>query len=324
MCEMIRSGTVAFNDMCLLGAKEIGMAAETTGMRAHVCQGLFDLLPGRDTKRELKSMEANAYKSSGLVSFGIAPHSVYTCSQELLESALAFAKKKKLKIHTHAAETRKEVFDLQKKRGAIANSKRVFEYFDSLGYVNSNSIFAHAAWVTKSEIAMTGKKRATIVTNPASNLKLATGGICPVTEFDKAGANVCIGTDSVASNNSLNMFESMKLTALLQKHRYWKADILSAQRVLDFATINGANALGINSGKIEKSALADIILLDIGPNMVPTHDSISNLIYSANPTNVCDMIVDGKTIMRDRKILTMDEGQIVRQAQDRAEEIEKR
>jgi len=319
LLEMLRSGTTAFNEMCMLGAKEIAEAANEAGVRGHVCQGIFDLLPGRTLGGELKTMERCAYPPEGLVSFGISPHAVYTCSEELLAKANEFAMRRKLRIHTHAAETRKEVFDLQKKSG-----KRVLEYLGGLGLLRQGSIFAHCGWVTKKEISLAGKKRLSVVHCPASNLKLATGGICPISEFDREGANVCIGTDSAASNNSLNMFESVKLAALLQKHMYWKADILSAQKALDFATRNGAEALGLDCGRIEQGALADIILLERGPNMVPMHDPVSNIVYAANPSNVSDVIINGRLVMENRKIKTMDEQAVLQKAEELAKEIEKR
>lgn len=316
MLEMIRSGTTGFCDMCLLGGKEIGQAAEEMGMRAHISQGLLDLLPGRGLESEIKLMEKTAYPKGRLTSFGVGPHSSYTCSQEMLIAAGKFANKKKRKVHTHVSETRKEVFDLQKKTG-----KRPVEYLDSLGLAGPESIFAHAGWVTKKEIRIAGKNRLNVVTCPTSNLKLATGGICPVSEYDKAGANVCIGTDSAASNNSLDMFGAMKATSLLQKHRYWSASILSANRMLDFATLNGAAALGLNTGRIEAGALADLILLDQGPNMVPMHDPAANIVYAANPSNVTDVIIDGRVIMENRKMKTVDEVAVIDEGKELAEEI---
>jgi len=319
MIEMIRSGTTAFNEMCLLGAKEIGKAAEEAGVRGHVCQGLFDLLPGRTMKGELAVMKDTAFPKSGLVTFGVGPHAVYTCSEELLRKSKEFAIKEKRKVHIHVSETRKEVFDTQKKTG-----KRTFEYLDSLGLVDSDSLFAHSSWVTKKEISLAGKKKLNVVHCPVSNLKLATGGICPVFEYDAAGANVCIGTDSVASNNSLNMFESMKLASLLQKHKYWKADIIPHSRILDFATRNGAQALGIDSGRIEQGALADIVLMKIGPNMTPMHDPVSNIIYAANPSNVTDMIINGRLVMVEGKIKTLDEEAVLARAEELSKEIQAR
>ena len=319
--EMLRSGTTAFCDQCLLGAKEIGQAANEIGIRAHVSQGLFDLLPGRDFEGESIAMERAAYPQDRLVSYGIGPHSPYTCSDKMLSKAGTFAKKQKRKLHMHVSETRKETFDVLKD-----HKKRPFEYLDSLGLVNQDSIFAHASWVTKKEIALAGAKKLNVVTCPASNLKLATGGICPVFEYDDAGANVCIGTDSAASNNSLNMFESMKLTALLQKHRYWKADVISAQKVLDFATINGAKALGINmeAGGIRKGAYADLVVLDRGANLTPGLDHISNIVYAAHPGNVSHVIVDGKPIIIDRRFVGFDEPALLDRAEELAVEMMKR
>ena len=317
--EMIQSGTTCFNDMCLMGAKDIARAADDIGIRGHVCQGLFDKLPGRDTKSELGAMAENVYSPSSLVSFGVGPHAVYTCSEELLIKAKTFAKKKKLKYHFHASETRKEVFE-------VLDSKKLYpyEYFDSLGIIDSDSIFAHGSWVTKREISIAGKKNLNVVTCPVSNLKLAIGGICPISEYHAAGANVCIGTDSVASNNSLNMFESMKFSSLLQKHRYWKADILKTQTILDFATINGARALGLNSGSIEPGKLADLSIIRPLANMVPSNDPVSNLVFAAGPQNVDSVMVNGRFLMKAKELLTIDHSELLSDAEAQIKEMKKR
>jgi len=282
-------------------------------------RAMFDLIPGRKLETELHEAAVfiNNWKGrSELVRPIVSCHAPYTCSEELLLKAKDMANKEKLKFHMHLSETRKEMFDILNSKG-----KYPFEYMDSIGLVDENSIFAHASWVTKREIALVGKKRATISHCPTSNLKLATGGICPIIEYDGAGANVTIGTDSAASNNSLAMFESMKLAALLQKHHYWKADVASAQKLFDFATINGAKGLGIDAGSIEKGKLADIVLLERGPNMVPEHNVIANIIYAAGPQNVSDVIINGKVVMRDKKILTVDEEKVKKEAEKAAKDL---
>jgi len=300
-CEMIRSGTTCYSDMYIVHTDEIVKATEKAGLRALIPRAMFDLLPGRDTKKELKEAVEFVEKWDGkseLVKPCMSAHAPFTCSEELLVNAKKEADKKNHKFHMHVSETRKEVFDILNEK-----KKRPFEYLDSIGIVDENSLFAHAGWVTKKEIEIVGKKKATISSCPISNLKLATGGICQLTEFDELGANVTIGTDSAASNNSLNMFETMKMALLLQKHHYWKANILSAQKLFDFATINGAKALGFNTGSIEKGKLADVVLLDKNaPNMVPSYDILANLVYSANPSNVSDVIINGKQVMGNRKI----------------------
>jgi len=322
MLESIRSGVTAFNEMYIYHVNETAKAAQQIGMRVSIPRAMFDLMPGREREDELAAGEAFVREWTGkssLIIPTVSCHAPYTCSEELMVKAKEMAKKDGLKFHIHLSETRKEMLDILKKTG-----KYPFEYMDSLGLVDKDSVFAHAGWVTKREIKLAGEKEASIAHCPVSNMKLATGGICPITEYDAAGANVTIGTDGAASNNSLNLFESIKLAALLQKHQYWKADVISAQKIFDFATVNGAKALGIEAGSIEKGKLADIVLLEKGANMIPEHDVISNLVYTTGPQNVTDVIIDGRLVLKDRKILTVDEEKILEEAGKTAEDLVKR
>lgn len=304
ICEMLRSGVTAFMDMYLLGLDEMAKACEEAGIRASLSDTIIEM-PGHNERRA--GAFVKKWKGSTYVRPHVSCHSLYACSEEMLVKGKALARKHNVPFQIHVSETRKELFDCLDK-----TKKYPLEYLETLNLLDSETVLAHASWVTKREIALAGKRKATIVNCPVSNLKLATGGICPVREYPAAGANVAIGTDGPASNNSLNMFESMKMSALLQKHHYWKADALPAQAFLDFATRNGAKAMGINAGSIEAGKLADIILLDAKmPNLQPMHDVVSNLVYSAGPQNVTDVIVNGKIVMRERKILTMDENGIV-------------
>lgn len=310
MAESIHSGVTSFNEMYVYHVDETAKAAEQIGMRVEIPRAIFDLIPGRERNDELAACEAFIREWKGkspLIVPTVSCHAPYTCSEELMIKAKEIARRENLKFHIHISETRREMLDIVKNKG-----KYPFEYMDSIGLLDENSIFAHAGWVTKREIALAGKKKAGIVHCPISNLKLATGGICPVTEYDAAGANVTLGTDGAASNNSLNMFETMKMAALLQKHHYWKADVISTQKIFDFATINGAKTLGINAGSIEKGKLADIVILDKGANMVPENDIIANLVYSAGPQNVTDVIIDGRLVMKDKKIQTIDEDRLLK------------
>ncbi|MFH2100805.1 MAG: amidohydrolase [Candidatus Micrarchaeota archaeon] len=315
LIEMLQGGTTCFGEMCITGAKEIKEAAEGIGVRGIVAQGLLDKVPGRTTESELASMKKAVYPGSSLVKSSIGPHAPYTCSEELLVAAKEFADRNGMKYQLHVSETRREVLDLMKTQG-----KAPLEYLDSIGVMDSNSIFVHASWVSKREIALAGKRKANICSCPISNLKLATGGICPTTEYDTAGANFTLGTDSAASNNSLNMFESMKMCSLLQKHKYWKAETLGAQKALDFATRNGAAALGWDCGSLEKGKLADIVLLERAANMRPEHDIIANIVYSAGPRNVSEVIINGRLIMEGGMIKSA-VGGVLERAQKTAEDI---
>ncbi len=317
-CEMIRGGTTSFSEMCIVGSEEIKEAAERIGIRGVVGHGLMDKVPGKDTAGQLELMEKTVYEP-GLVTSAIAPHAPYTCSEELLTSSKEFARKNRLRYHMHVSETRKEVLDMMRDTG-----KSPFEYLDSIGVLDNDSLLVHASWVSKREIALAGKAGVSICSCPLSNLKLATGGICPSDEYDKAGANFTLGTDSAASNNSLNMFESMKICSLLQKHKYWKADILGPQKALDFATLNGAKALGFEAGAIEEGKMADVVLLERGPNMHPEHDVVANLVYSAGPANVTDVIIAGRQVMESGVIKTVNEKEIIGKAASTSEGIMKR
>ncbi|MBI2079629.1 amidohydrolase [Candidatus Micrarchaeota archaeon] len=293
--EMLLSGVTSFNDMYIKELDQIAEATIKTGLRGFLSRGILDLISGRDSKSEWKEAIGfvEKWKKNKLITPVISCHSIYATSEEMLLKSKEYANKNKLKFHIHISETRKEIFDCLKK-----HRKRPVEYLDSLGLLDSNTILAHASWVTKREIRLVGKAKSTIVNCPISNLKLATGGICQIKEYWEEGANVTLGTDGPASNNSLNMFETMKLAALLQKHHYWKADAFSTQKILDAATLNAAKALGLNAGSIEKGKLADLVFLDARtPNLMPHYDLLSNLVYSAHPGNVKKVIVDGKIFL---------------------------
>ncbi|MFH2106951.1 MAG: amidohydrolase [Candidatus Micrarchaeota archaeon] len=310
MCEMIRSGITTFNEMYITGMDEICKACGNVGMRGAIARGTLDGLPHKkfeDEYREATGFTKKWKNKSELITPIMSAHSIYATSEEMLVKLKEFATKEGLKYHIHLSETRTEIFDCLNK-----HKKYPFEYLDVLGILDQDTIIAHGSWATTKEIKLAGKRKANIATCPISNLKLASGGICPTSEYCEHGANVCIGTDGAASNNSLNMFESVKLASLLQKHRYWKANTLSVDTVFDFATKNGAKALGINAGELKPGKLADIVLLDAGmANMRPMENIKANIIYSTNPGNVNDVIINGKPVMKDKKIVTVDEKEAI-------------
>ena len=307
--EMIRSGTTCFMDNYFF-MDEVAEAVKGVGMRANLAYGMIDMGDAEKRKRELKIGEELVKnfdgKADGRIRCSFAPHAPYTCSEELLLKAKELAEKHDALLQIHVAETRKEVFDSLKKSG-----KRPVEYLDSIGFVNEKVIAAHCVWITKREAGMLGSRGAKVSYNPVSNMKLASGGVAPIPQMLESNVCVTFGTDGAVSNNSLNMLETIKVGALLQKSHLWDSRVLNAQQALDFATINGAKALGVDAGSIEEGKLADIFLMELGsPNLLPANSLVSNLVYSSNPSNVSDVIVDGKLVMKDRRILTIDEEKV--------------
>lgn len=317
--EMVRSGTTCFNEMYIAHMDEVCKSVMEAGMRASVGHGLFDLVRGTDAGEELKKGTSFAEKWSGkspLLKTHIAPHAPYTCSEELLRRSKEYARKTGLGFHTHVSETRKEVFDSLREKG-----KRPIEYLHSLGALDAGTILAHGSWATKRESLLAGKSGASVSHNPVANLKLATGGICPLHEYAEAGANICLGTDGTASNNSHNMLETMKFAHLLQSHLYWDPLRVPIRQIWDAATINGAKALGFNCGSISPGKEADIVLADLrSPNLAPLHDAHS-LIFSIHPGNITDVFIAGKPVLREGKFTSLDEGKIIEEAQRQAENL---
>ncbi len=319
IAESLHSGITTFLDMYINDINYIGRAIEHSGIRGFISLGMMDVggISGSISEQLKKTEEIRKrWENNKRVGVAVACHAPYTCSAELISKAKEYAKKRNLIFHIHAAETRKEVFDL-------LNSKkmRVIEYFDSLNVLDEKTILAHGSWVTKREIGIVAKKGAHISSNTISNLKLATGGICPLLEYKNAGANVTLATDGASSNNSLNMFETMKMASLLQKHSHWDATAINAQDALDFATINGAKAMGINAGSIEEGKLADVVLLRMDSNLTPVHNIVDNIVYAGNPSNVAYVIVDGKVVLRNGRLTFFDENEAKKQVQIRAERL---
>jgi 5-methylthioadenosine/S-adenosylhomocysteine deaminase len=308
--EMIMSGTTTFMDMYFY-MQDVARAVNQTGLRAFLSYGMIDIFDLAKTPVERKKSEElfNFIRELGSsrIRFAVAPHAPYTCSAETLLWAKEFAEKNDALIHIHIAETRKEQADFQKQYNA-----RVVEYLDKIGALSRKMVGAHCVWLTKSEIGLLAKAGVSATHCPVSNMKLASGGVAPLPEMFDAGVAVSLGTDGAASNNTLDMFETMKVCALLHKAHRWDPTVLNAQRVLDLATIEGARALGVNReiGSIEPGKRADIILLDANTaNMNPIYGPdtvVSDLVYSASSGNVDTTIVDGKVLMEDRQLKTID------------------
>jgi len=310
IAEMLLNGITAFNDMYFF-MDGVAKAVEESGIRGFLGYGMIDLFDEEKRKKEVKEASkfmrrARRYERVMPV---VAPHSIYTCSKELLEWARDFARERGLLIHIHLSETRKEVYDSLKK------GKRPVEYLESLDFLGENVIAAHVGWVTMNEMKLLSRRKVSVAHCPISNAKLASG-VAPVPGMLKLGINVGLGTDGAASNNSLDLFQEMKFCALIHKVYRWDPTLASAREVFEMATIRGAKALGLNAGEIAEGKLADIVLLDEkSVGFQPLYDPVSNLVYSK--PRVTDVIVDGRLVVRDGKILTFD----VEKALGKVEEV---
>ena len=306
--EMIASGTTTFNDMYFF-VEDVARAVADAGLRAVLSSVIIDVSSDSKLHRDNAGKVLDFLKGlkNPLVTPSIAPHAVYSCSEETLLWAKDRADKEQISVHTHIAETKTEQADIENKR-----KQKVVEYLDKIGFLGSNVVGAHCVWLSSNEIKLLAQSGTKVAHCPVSNMKLAVGAAAPVPEMLQGGICVGLGTDGAASNNTLNMFETMKFCALLHKHSRWDPTLLPAQRVLDLATIEGAKVLGMEKkiGSIEAGKEADLILVDTrSPNLMPIHgkDSvISDLVYSAGTANVDTTIVNGRVLMESQQFATLD------------------
>ena len=311
--EMIATGTTTFLDMYFF-MDEVAKAVVEAGLRAFLAHAVFGD-EGSASERTSKENTKQLVKYLGelnnpIVKPAVGPHAPYSCSPELLMWSKEIAEREHAVLHIHLAETRMEQARAQKDHGMGEVA-----YLEKLGFLSPNLIAAHCVWLSKGEVSILAKRGVKVSHCPVSNMKLASGGVAPVPEMLENGVTVSIGTDGAASNNSLDMFESMKICALVHRAHRWDATILPAQQVLDLATIEAAKALGINDriGSIETGKQADLVIIDARkPNLAPLSEEtvISDLVYSAKGHNVDTTIVNGKAIMKSREFVTLKESAI--------------
>ncbi|OPZ93783.1 MAG: 5-methylthioadenosine/S-adenosylhomocysteine deaminase [Firmicutes bacterium ADurb.Bin419] len=315
---MIKSGTTTCNDMYFF-MDEVAQAIDESGIRGLLCHGMLDLFDSDKRKKEYKETLRIIKKchntADGRVQVALGPHTPYTCSPELLNWVRKKADKNGLKIHIHVSETEKEVEDSLNDR-----KKRPFEYLEDLNFLGPDVIAAHSVWLSGAEIALITDNNVKISHNPLSNMKLASG-ISPVSDMIANGVCVSLGTDGVASNNNLDLFQEMKTSSLLQKVRTLDPTVLPASKVLEMATINGATALGLEQeiGTIEVGKKADLVLIDMkSPHLTPYRNPISHLAYSAEGKDVDTVLCDGKILMLEKEVLALDEVEVMEMAENAA------
>ena len=309
--EMIRSGTTTFCDGYLF-ENQAFHAVKEAGMRAVLAQGIIDF-PTPDVKNPEKNVK-NAenyiirYKKNKLISPAVFCHSLYTCSTQTLKESKELSKEHNVFLLIHLSETQGEVHQIREKYGASP-----VNYLKDLGILDENLIANHCVYLEDYEIDILKDHGVKIVHNPESNMKLASG-VAPVPDFISKGIPVGLGTDGGASNNDLDMFQEMDTAAKLHKVIRGNPTIMNARQVVEMATQGSAEVLGLSQkvGTLEVGKKADIIIIDMNqPHLTPLFNMYSHLVYCVNGADVKTVIINGKLILKDRKLKTIDQGKIM-------------
>ena len=316
--EMIKTGTTCFLDMHMF-KNQTAKAAVNSGMRAVISRGLSG--DNRNEEGSIRRIneaieEMEQWKNNDKLSFMFAPHAIYTCGTDYINQTIEKAKEYNVSLHTHLSETKYEVSEAKKKYNMTP-----VQYLDSLGFFDVNTVAAHCVHLEDCDFEILRDKKVNVALNPMSNMKLG-NGFAPVQKMLDNGINICMGTDSAASNNSLNLFSDMNHTALIHKGTAENAQSVTAFDVYKAATMNGAKALNINSGKIEVGKNADLAILDLNcPQMRPKNNVMSSLSYSANGSEVDTVIIGGDIVMENKKLLNIDENEVYSKVEEIAERI---
>jgi len=320
VAEMIRSGTTAFGDMYFF-MDEVAEVAAEAGVRARLGRGCISVGKDEEAAREdfqeglAFAREYDGY-GDGRVRTMFTPHSLTTVGESFYREYVPEAREEGIPIHFHANETRNEVGPVVKEHG-----QRPLAYADDLDLLADDSFLAHGVHVDEAEIDLLTERGTAVVHCPASNMKLASG-MAPVQAMLDAGVTVGIGTDGAASNNDLDMFDEMRDAAMLGKLAADDASAVAAPTVIEMATQGSAAALGFDSGRITEGANADLAVVDTDAlHLTPQHDLVSHLAYAARGSDVRHTVCDGTVLMADRELLTIDEEQAKREAEEQAQAL---
>ena len=301
--EMIKTGTTSFVDMHMYRGQS-ALAAKEAGMRGFIGRGLVgDDLYGDGYSRFEDTLEEKKEFESETIKFLLSPHAVYSCSPKLLEQVAEESKKLSMLKQIHASESINEVQNC-----INAHGKTPIRLLADTGFLDSETILAHCVHLQDDDFEIIKKSGATIVTNPASNAKLG-NGFAPIADIQSCGINLCIGTDGTASNNTLNMFREMGLLSLIHKGIAGDSTTLSSEYIIECATTHAAKALGQENelGVIKEGAKADLIFVNLNAvSLFPNNNIVSSLCYSANGSEVLSVMIDGKFVMKDGELLTID------------------
>ena len=312
IAELIKNGITCFNDMYFI-TEETARVCINSGMRALLGGSTVMDFPialfHKPDELEYQLYKNIEYvKHTPLIDITIAPHSCYTVSKESWVNAINFAQKENLIIHTHLCETEKEVLDCKKQYG-----KSPVEFLHSLGAFDNKFIFAHGIHLDDNDFNLIKDSDCSVAINLHSNLKLASG-IPPIAKYIENNINISFGTDSVASNNTLSLTDEISTAAKLYKVIYSDPSFLHASELVKMSTLGAAKALGKDDviGSIEIGKSADIISIDVHNFLdQPIYDPFSYIVYGMNRESISNVLINGKIVMKDRKLLTIDEDELL-------------
>jgi len=308
--ELIQGGCTLFTDM-YFEPQATAQAVIEGGIRGNIGVTLFGALEENKARVEERETLLAPYlaEAEGRLTLNVAPHAIYTCTQETYQYAASWAREHGRVLHTHLSETKKEVDDCIKETGMTPPS-----YLAKTGVLQDvKSMLAHCVHLSEEDIKLLETFDTTIVHNPSSNLKLSSG-IAPIASYLKAGIPVALGTDGASSNNNLNMFEEMHIASLLGRVVETDAEKLTPYQVLEMATKRGAEAMGIGDkvGTLEAGKEADLLLIDLKKShLTPLNDPFSALVYAAQSSDIDTVLCQGKILMEQRKVRTLDENKVM-------------
>lgn len=314
IAEMFRSGTTLFADMYFF-EEEVARACCEAGIRVVAGEAVVDFpSPDHATPAEAIGMVtslAEKYHQHPLVKIVFAPHSIYACSHPTLQHIAAESERLGIGVHIHLAETRGEAETCEAQHG-----KTIVPYLSTTGLLTKKLIAAHMVHISEEETELAARHGINIALNPSSNMKLASGW-APMNRYHTRGITTGLGTDGAASNNNLDLFTEMRLTALVNKLVDQDPAAMPAQRVVEMATIGGARVLGMDhlTGSLETGKKADVLIAQLNqPHLTPLYNIWSHIVYAMHSSDVESLFVDGRLVMHHRDILTLDVTSITNQA----------
>lgn len=324
MAEMLRSGTTTFNDMYYF-VDEIAHVVDQTGMRAVLSESVIGFpAPNSPTPNDsLRKSEALIKKwgDHPRITISFSAHAPYSCSGSMIQQVKSYADKYNVPFNIHVAETKKE-FD----ESLVKTGHTPVGYLNQLGVLGSNVIFAHGVHLTPDDISLLKENDVSVAHNPECNMKLASG-VAPVPQLLKSGVRVGFGTDGVASNNNLDLFEEMNTAAIIHKLNSNDPTVLDARTVVEMATIGGARVLGMENeiGSLEPGKKADLIMMNMSqPHAHPVYNIYSLLVYSLQGSDVETVIIDGEVVMLDKKFTRLQENGLYEEVEKIAHAIKER